>query len=608
MLEVALNPENQSPTGPTALLSRQTLNIPLFATVCRSLFTAALIDPDSGRTSGSQLSSGKLELDFGPDSVIGGSYHRDILLVNRSEIELVWSTAVVNAQHKDAVWFSLRDLDSENVFGVDTSSQPVPLPPLSSRHLRLELRVRSPITDFDFDFLISNVNQPGNVVTCHAVGSGVADVGEKTLKILSETNIDFGQICDGVWTKRVVSLKNTGDKALDVKFSADPGVDICFRLAGVAGDDMDEDVPKRAIRGTTASGSVISGTSGSDKRSASATSENRRGRPRDKSVSRKSSRGGSPSSSVGHESSSLGGDDSPYLPAHQISADLTRHLSALDGGGPARSVLSSDRSNHSAREPSQPPSRGLSRVTSRTSSYLRNTSAESEEEDEYDAGFLSTATGTESLGTSPTDHHPVHRSGSGGLTEAIAEKAMPNLIEELTMRPGTEYRVLLLYRSAVLSGDSASAGQLREHAFKVYLDSSSSRPSSNTRRTLKCSSRSCTSLITIASGGKIDFGEVTVGASKTATITIQNLSALSARVEIAAISKVLSANRNVIVIPPMESVEERIEFFPRRINEKYEKQIFVRNLLNRANDQLLEIRSKNVDGESCGTPPFDDSR
>lgn len=589
MLEVALDPENLSPTGPTALLSRQTLNIPLFATVCRSLFTAALIDPESGRTSGLQLSSGKLELDFGPDSVIGGSYHRDILLVNRSEIELVWSTAVVNAQHKEAAWFSLRDLDSENVFGVDTSSQPVPLPPLSSRHLRLELRVRSPITDFDFDFLISNVNQPGNVVTCHAVGSGIADATDKTLKILSETSIDFGQICDGVWTKRVVSLKNTGDKALDVKFSADPGVDVCFRLAGVAGDDMDDDVPKRAIRGTSASGSVISGASGSEKRSASAAAENRRGRPRDASVSRKSSRGASPSSSIGHESSSMGGDDSPYLPAHQMSADLTRHLSALDGGGTSRSVLSSDRSNHSARDPSQPPSRGLSRVTSRTSSYLRNTSTESEEEEGFDidAGILSNANGADSLGTSPVDHHPMHRSGSGGLTEAIAEKAMPNLIEELTMRPGTEYRVLLLYRSAVISGDSASAGQLREHAFKVYLDSSSSKPASITRRTLKCSSRSCTSLITIASGGKIDFGEVTVGASKTATITIQNLSALSARVEIAAISKVLSANRNVIVIPPMESVEERIEFFPRRINEKYEKQIFVRNLLNRANGVFI---------------------
>jgi hypothetical protein len=73
------------------------------------------------------------------------------------------------------------------------------------------------------------------------------------------------------------------------------------------------------------------------------------------------------------------------------------------------------------------------------------------------------------------------------------------------------------------------------------------------------------------------------------------MSALLAKIEIAAISKVLNTNRNVIVIPPHETVEEKIEFFPRRINDKYEKQMFVRNLLNRANDQLVEIKSKNVD-------------
>jgi len=85
------------------------------------------------------------------------------------------------------------------------------------------------------------------------------------------------------------------------------------------------------------------------------------------------------------------------------------------------------------------------------------------------------------------------------------------------------------------------------------------------------------------SGKVVDFGSVTVGASKSSIIHIKNLSALSARIEIAAISKVLSVNRNVVVVPPFENVEERLEFFPRRINDKYEKQIFVRNLLNRGN-------------------------
>lgn len=551
-----------------ALASRQLLNIPFFATVCRSLFTAALIDPVSGLAVGQQLSSGRLTLDFGPDSVVGGEYHRDVFLVNRSEVELVWTTSVVNARNKDAVWFSLRDLDSENVFGVDTSSQPVPLPALSSRHLRLELRVRAPIAEFDFDFLITNANQPGNVVTCHAVGSGVEEVAESGLKVLSEATIDFGQICDGVWARKVVTFKNTRDKPLDVKFSAAPGYDVAFRLAGVAGDDIDEEIPYAALRPVRAG-------SGSDKTPSRGGGDSRRGRAL--SASGKSSRGVSPSSSAGHASSSLGEDSSPSLhPA--FTSDLSSRL------GHSRATSSSHRA------PSQPPSRGLSRVTSRTSSYLHT--GESDDEEESEPPFLSG--GADSFSTSP-QLSLVEPNAS--VAEPSSEKGMPNQIEELTMRPGTEYRIFVLYRPSIDGTNPPSiAGELRESTFKIHLDSTTnSRSNVTSRKTLKCVAMSCTSLIQITSGNLVDFGEVTVGASKSATVTIANSSALSARIEIYAISKVLSANRNVIVIPPYESVEEKIEFFPRRINDRYEKQVFVRNLLNRANDQLLDIRSKNPD-------------
>jgi hypothetical protein len=181
-----------------------------------------------------------------------------------------------------------------------------------------------------------------------------------------------------------------------------------------------------------------------------------------------------------------------------------------------------------------------------------------------------------------------------------ADRTVPNQIEEITMRPGTEYRIFVLYRSARdTTNPPEIAGALRQSSFKVHLESapSGSRAAASPRfkRTVNCIAESCTSVISLTSGAKIDFGEVTVGASKSSTLCITNQSALSARVEIAAISKVLNTNRNVIIIPPHETVEEKIEFFPRRINDKYEKQMFVRNLLNRANDQLVEIKSKNVD-------------
>ncbi|RSH81358.1 hypothetical protein EHS25_006889 [Saitozyma podzolica] len=557
---ITIRATSDSP-DPLGAPASQSISLPFFATVCRSMFTAALIDPVSGLVTGAQISSGQLTVDFGSDPVVGQEYHRDILLVNRSEIELVWNTAVVSARHKDAVWFSLRDLDSENVFGVDGSAQPVPLPALSSRHLRLELRVKEPVTDFDFDFIISNAHQSGNVVTCRAIGSGQAEAADTALKILSGMQLDFGQIHDGVWARKLVTCKNTGDKPLDVRFSATEGHDVVFRLAGVAGDDMDEDVPPKP-----------------DLSLSRVSTRDPRDPPRGRDWSTRS-RGGSPASSIrsGHF------DHSPHMPGH---LDLSQRLDEAWSLS-ERSERSSGIPSH-GREPSLPPSRPLSRVASRASSHRWHTDATESDDDEPEMPlpFFSAGDG---LSTSPHEH--LDRAAT---IEVGDDKAMPNLIEELTMRPGTEYRVFVLYRPARNTTDPpAIAGALRESSFKVFLDASSR--GRRTRRTLHCTAESCTSLIQIASGNRYDFGEVTVGASKSTTLAITNLSALSARVEIAAISKVLSTNRNVIVIPPHETVEEKLEFFPRRINDRYEKQIFVRNLLNRPNDQLVEIRSRNVD-------------
>ncbi|KAK4689736.1 hypothetical protein P7C73_g398, partial [Tremellales sp. Uapishka_1] len=550
------------PTDDLLTPSFQSLNLPFFATVCRSLFTASIIDPITNLASGSQLSSGQLTLDFGSDSVVGGESHRDILLVNRSEIELEWSTAVVSSRFKDQVWLSLRDLDSENVFGVDRTAQPVALPALSSRHLRLELRVKAPVTDFDFDFVISNINQSGNIVTCKAIGSTQATTTDNSLKVLSGNHVDFGQICDGLWAKKVITCKNSGDKPLDVQFSASAGVDVVFRLAGVAGEDIDEDVPVEIRRSgkmeKRSTENVLARTSTRD-------------RGREVSHSLKSPRVGSPSST--------GRGEEPQL-VTPASSDLARMVRSNDDAT-SSAVLSSDVSSevdHSLTS---------SRPQSRASTRLLADLASVESDDEEEAPFFSG--GVDASPKSPTP-----------ISDTFAkQEEIPNQIEELTMRPGTEYRVFVLYRPARdLVSPPSVAGALRESQFKVYLDSlpvstRSSVPRS--RRTLNCSAESCTSLIEISSGNTIDYGEVTVGASKSSTLTIKNLSALSARVEIAAISKVLSANRNVVVIPPGESVEERMEFFPRRINDRYEKQVFVRNLLNRMNDQLVEIRSKNVD-------------
>lgn len=504
--------------------AQQNVTVPFFATVCRSFFSLGVIDPVTGLASGPQITTGQLAIDFGTDNVVGQDVHRDMLLVNRSEIDLVWTTSITSAPFKNSVWFLLRDLDSENVFGIDNSTEPVPLPPLSSRHLRLTLRAGAPVANFDFEFRVCNNHQTGNVVVCQAVGSCHTEASDDTLRILSGSALDFGQIPDGTWAKKLISCKNMGDRPIDVHFAATEGYEVVFRLAGVAGEDIDEELPSRPAR---------------DKRmdtlSRTSTRDGREGRPRDASTTRYA----------------IENEDS-FQP-----------------------------NGMSDRDSSMPSSRPLSRVTSHASHASSNRPSRGDLDSDDD----------DSVPVSLPDFRP---------SDNLGDRDIPNQIEELTMRPGTEYRVFAMYRPARdMQGPPEVAGALRPTSFKIFLDSipsaQRSRPIPRSRKVIHCTAESCTSIIAIPSGHVIDFGEVTVGASKSTTIAIQNLSALSARVEIAAISKVLNTNRNVIIIPPFETVNERVDFFPRRINDKYEKQVFVRNHLNRANNQLIEVHSKNVD-------------
>nr|XP_019011276.1 uncharacterized protein I206_03373 [Kwoniella pini CBS 10737]OCF50057.1 hypothetical protein I206_03373 [Kwoniella pini CBS 10737] len=652
-----------SPDPPHAppTVSHQTINLPFFATVCRSLFTAAPMDPVQGLVIGSQISSGEMIVDFGNNSVVGGRYHRDILLVNRSEIELVWKTTVVSSPFKEAVWFELRDLDSENVFGVDHSSRPVPLPSLSSRHLRLEMRAKGIVQDnFDFTFLISNVNQSGNVISCKAVGTILPSKSDDSLAVLSGNNLDFGQVLDGTWSKQTITCKNNGGKPIDVKFSATEGYDVVFRLAGVAGEDLDEDLhlpfnqnqtsKERQRSGSAATSGTMALTRSSTKESSirgrepiqqqqffqqpRETRDTRAESPLSTTYSRRSKAPSSiySSEALGAKTTSVPGDfGRPWTVASPL-VDVDRN----SAGG----------ISEACRDHSQPPSRPLSRVTSRTSSYLMHTgdemdgeSIEDEDEDFEPPFFGGGATISNiGIGNEVTSHGSsmlhVKSSSNTSFTALTNEQVIPNQIEEVTMRPGTEYRIYVLHRPAVdKSSPPEVAGRLRRSNFKVHLetisgtaqhsrstsnnlsskDSSSTASSKqlsmsstttssiatggNRKISINCTIEHCSSFISLPEGKVLDFGKVTVGASKTLSLKIQNLSDLSTKIEIATISKVinLSSAKNIVVIPPGEIIEERLEFFPRRINERYEKECFVRNLLNRGNDQVVEIRSQNVD-------------
>lgn len=229
--------------------------------------------------------------------------------------------------------------------------------------------------------------------------------------------------------------------------------------------------------------------------------------------------------------------------------------------------------------------------------------------------FLSSASHASS-----SHHHPNNGGGSGGNLTSVGKERIVrhggaaalrglrgnepghgNQIEELILRPGAEHRVIVSHRPVRGEiDDEYTNGRLQEKTFNIMLDYAKLKSSGaksgggRERKTVSCKTRTCTSFVTI-SPKVIDFGMANVGTRKSANFVVQNHSELTARVDLRFVSKVISMYRDEIAVPPLQSIELRVDFFPRRVNESYRKQVTVANLLNRSNDQILEVRSSNVD-------------
>lgn len=178
-------------------------------------------------------------------------------------------------------------------------------------------------------------------------------------------------------------------------------------------------------------------------------------------------------------------------------------------------------------------------------------------------------------------------------------------LENLLLRTGEESRIVVSFKPVRGEIDNSfSAGHLVENIFRITLDyvkargnvhSASSRSrGSRDRKTVLCRTRTCTSFITVAPS-KLDFGETNVGTRKSSQIVVANQSDLTARVDLRFVSKVLSMYRDEMTIPARQSVHLTVDYSPRRVNVSYSKQITVANLLNRRNDQVIDVRGKNID-------------
>ncbi|KAJ3179725.1 hypothetical protein HDU85_004724 [Gaertneriomyces sp. JEL0708] len=168
-------------------------------------------------------------------------------------------------------------------------------------------------------------------------------------------------------------------------------------------------------------------------------------------------------------------------------------------------------------------------------------------------------------------------------------------IEEMLIRPGTERTVEVCYRADKdpLTADYRGS-RLARRSFRITLAYSRHGDPAKEKKAIQCKARTCTSFIEVTPK-VVNFGDTDVGTLKSAPVKIINHSDLSARVELRFVSKVLNTFRDEIVIPPKQSIEAKIDIYPRKVNPEYRKQIAVVNLLNRDNDQMVEVQSCNID-------------
>ncbi|KAJ3156718.1 hypothetical protein HDU86_003942 [Geranomyces michiganensis] len=168
-------------------------------------------------------------------------------------------------------------------------------------------------------------------------------------------------------------------------------------------------------------------------------------------------------------------------------------------------------------------------------------------------------------------------------------------IEEIILKPGTERIVEVCYRP---EKDTATVdnrgGRLTRRNFRLFLSYANSGNAVPEKKTIQCKARTCTSFIEV-SPKVVNFGDTDVGTLKSAPIQITNCSDLPATVELRFVSKVLNTYRDEIVIPPKQSIEAKVDIYPRKVNPEYRKQVTVVNLLNRHSDQTVEVRSTNID-------------
>ncbi|KAG0051774.1 hypothetical protein BGZ83_003300 [Gryganskiella cystojenkinii] len=565
------------------------------------------------------------------DCVANQEYVKDFTIWNRSEIPLYWQlTAVDVGNASKESW--LKFMDYEDSFGEDVeestersddqgqtpSSRPIrakPIPSYGYRRIRVIFRPKEN-GDFLFDLLLENLNDAANIeeASIHAAVRAVSR-GEDTLTISTGNTMDFGDCCAGMWTRLPMTFSNTGTVPTEIHLKVD-GAEVVFDIQtdpGAVLSEADNAEDDKFLRDPDISPGWYESSRRSDVNTESlldqgvAGAASARNRLREWVEDGPQSPGGQ-----GFNSSAPSLSDSASTKADR----LARDQGATNDSGPSSPVTS---------EGFFPEN--IQQINSNVEKYLAGQEltrpgkdgAEDDLESENDNTSQQDST-TVSIALSHKKR-PSLRSISFSGAQREKELAQAQLhapqspvrgnqsttrIEELFVKPGKERTVIVSYRPTRDSSiEDFQAGKLLKKSFRIIVSyapwtglastvSFSENPQKE-RKIIQCKSRACTSFVTFEPKS-LDFGDTDVGALKSLPIKLMNLSELPATVRLDFQSKVLNCSPSgAITIPPKSGTELKLDIYPRKVNPDYRKQLTLYNLTNRANDQIIEVRSTNID-------------
>lgn len=567
------------------------------------------------------------------DCVANQEYVKDFTIWNRSEIPLYWqlNTVDVSSASRES-WLRFVDYeDSYGGTGAEDAAEHVeeqgrhskavqsrPIPSYGYRRIRVIFRPKEN-GDFLFDLLLENLNDASNIeeAIIHAAVRAVSR-GEDTLTISTGNTMDFGDCCAGVWTRLPLTFTNVGLTPTEIHLKVE-GAEVVFDIQTEAATEVSDPSADLSKEGKfLLDPDIQSSWYESSRRSESSANTDHpdhgslgsqvgRSRLRDWMEEDPQS-----PNALGFTSSAPSVADSAGTKVDRAG----REQGLLLESGPSSPVLSDGFFPDSAH-PINPTVANYLAGQDLARPPIEGTEDDGESEADSTSVQDSLAAGNLMGHKKRPSLRSISFSGAQREKELIqAQIHAPQSpvrgsqsttrIEELFVKPGKERTVIVSYRPARdASIEDFQAGKLLRKSFRIIVayapwgGLTSSVPFSENnqrdRKIVQCKARACTSFVTFEPKS-LDFGDTDVGALKSLPIKLMNQSEIPAIVQLDFQSKVLNCSPSgAITLPPKSSTELKLDIYPRKVNPDYRKQLTLFNFTNRANDQIIEVRSTNID-------------